>query len=126
MEKEEAEKILREKKQAESDEIEAVKTLEEAKIKEKQEEEEAEKKRKKEEFKAEKKKYPDFVTEIWTECHKCNKPVNMSQGEHITKSSKIIIVGECLKCGSYNIAAIPTNNSFTSKKEKFFAGIDFR
>lgn len=122
----EAEKILQDKKDAELAEVEAKKVLEEDRLRKIKEAEEQEKKRKKEEFEAEKLKYPGYAAEIHQSCWKCGKVVNMSQGEHITRSTRIIIVAECQKCGSYNVAAIPTNNAIISPHDRFLPGIDLR
>ena len=124
MKKQEAEKILKDKAERAAAEIEAVQTLEEAKKKEQLEKEAAEKVRIKEQFEAEKKRYPDFAAELYQNCWKCKKVVNMSQGEHITRSTRIIIVAECQKCNSFNVAVVPTNNKITSSHDRFFAGID--
>ena len=127
MKKIEAEKILKEKKEREAAEIQAVKTLEEAKIKEENEKIEAEKKKKREEYEAEKKRYPEFAAEIYQKCWECGKNVNLSSGEFISKFSmgKIIIVATCGKCGSYNIATVPTNVQSRSDHDQFMTKIDF-
>lgn len=123
----EAEKILQDKKDAELAEVEAKKVLEEDRKRKIKEQEEAEKKLKKEEFEAEKKLYPKKAGEIHMHCWNCkNKEVNMSEGDYITRSTRIIIVAGCQKCGHYNIVVLPTNNAITSSHERFFAGIDLK
>ncbi len=106
---------------------ESEKVIEVDKIKKIQEQEEAEKLRKREEFEVEKKKYPKKAGEIYMPCWNCkNKQVNMSSGEYISKASlvKIIIVGVCRKCGSYNIAVIPTNTQTSSSHDRFLTEVN--
>lgn len=124
MKKQEAEKILREKEQKQAAEIEAMKTLEEAKKREEKEKVEAERQRKKEEFESEKLRYPDHAGELYQKCWKCHKEVNMSQGEHITRSTRIIIVAKCQKCNNFNVVVVPTNNKSMSRHDRFFSAID--
>ena len=111
MNKEEAEKILKEKKQSELDEIEAKKTLEEDRLKKIQEIEESEKKIRKDEFEKLKKAFPKQSQEVFCKCWKCGKEVSISHGKHVTKSNRVIIIGGC-KCGSYNVVIILKNSQY--------------
>ena len=112
-------------KQIQEDEIkrkaeftESTEVIAESERKAKEEQAIAEKAKQKQEFEQLKKAFPEKSQEVFSKCWKCGRVVNMSQGQLISKSGKILRIKACSRCKSFNVEVIPTNNPSTSEYDR--------